>query len=76
MHFLYYKLCIKLVAGAVNYISPSQYSEVESDVSLVTGKIRHTGLSASADSESISNTELVSRSDMKITASYSQGAGQ
>ncbi|KAG8199372.1 hypothetical protein JTE90_011832 [Oedothorax gibbosus] len=64
----------EILPGAASYVSPSLCNEIESDVSLVTGKIRHTGLSTSQNFESASSSELVSRSDMTIASHCSQGA--
>ncbi|GBM81031.1 2-(3-amino-3-carboxypropyl)histidine synthase subunit 2 [Araneus ventricosus] len=66
----------ELLPGAASYIPSVQNAEIETDVSLVTGKIRHVGIPTSSEVDDDSATSLVTRNDMKLSAIHSKAAGE
>ncbi|GFQ92906.1 2-(3-amino-3-carboxypropyl)histidine synthase subunit 2 [Trichonephila clavata] len=65
----------ELLPGAASYVPLIQNTEIETDVSLVTGKIRHVGLLTTNDMEEDSNS-LISRDEMTISNLHSKAAGE
>ncbi|GFT10977.1 2-(3-amino-3-carboxypropyl)histidine synthase subunit 2 [Nephila pilipes] len=65
----------QLLPGAAKYVPPIQNKKIDSDVSLVTGKIRHVGMHASTDEKDESNC-LVSRDEMIVSDLHSKAAGE
>ncbi|GIY90405.1 2-(3-amino-3-carboxypropyl)histidine synthase subunit 2 [Caerostris extrusa] len=63
-------------ARAVNYVPPIQNAEIENDVSLVSGKIRHVGLSSSNEAENDSTNSLITRNEMTLSAVHSKASGE
>ncbi|GIY74167.1 2-(3-amino-3-carboxypropyl)histidine synthase subunit 2 [Caerostris darwini] len=66
----------ELLPGAVNYVPPIQNAEIENDVSLVSGKIRHVGLSSSNEAENDSTNSLITRNEMTLSAVHSKASGE
>ncbi|XP_055931423.1 2-(3-amino-3-carboxypropyl)histidine synthase subunit 2-like [Argiope bruennichi] len=66
----------ELLPGAASYIPSEKNTEIESDVSLVTGKIRRIGAPTSNEVNDDSATSLVTRNDMKLSAIHSNAAGE